>query len=178
MPIIYWCCSRERFTLVSNGCCLTLKFDSCQLVTTLQWRVISYVKSPMSPDSQSLFCFKGPCSLVLYLSVSCFQAPELISWALRYVSHMTLSNISPFCSVQQPAPCSLQISLKWLSQFPWKPGAQRSGKIYFALQQRDKEMVRQRESRRKRGLKRESGGSLTLKDASLVYRLCLGTEWK
>lgn len=159
----------KRFTLVSNGCCFTLKFDSCQPATTFQWRVISYAKSPMSPDSWSLFCFKGPYSLVLYLSVSCFQAPELISWALWYISHMTLSsNISPFCSVQQPAPCSLQISLKWLSQFPWKPGAQRSGKIYFALQQWDKEMVRQRESRRKRGLKRESGGSLTLKDASLV----------
>lgn len=39
---------------------------------------------------------------------------------------------------------------------------------HFSSEQRDKEMVRQRESRREKGLERESvwgGGSLTLKDA-------------
>lgn len=173
MPIIYWCRSRGEVHphvqrpllhswvwLLSDSGYVTVEwYIMCQVSDVCRWLQFAFVSNVYIPSC--------------HIWVSCFLTTELISWAPGHFSHMTLSsNSSPCCTVQQPAPSSLQIWLKWLSWFPWKPGAQRSGKIHFTLQQRDKEMVRQRESGRERGFKRERVGgdkrSLTLKDASFI----------
>ncbi len=158
---------------MSKGCCFTLEFDCCLTATTLLWSDISCVKCRMSLVSWSLLSFQMSIFPRVMFETSLFSAScSHFREPTGALPPLTLScDISPHCTVQQPAPPSLQIWLKWLSWFPWKPGAQRSGKIHFTLQQRDKEMVRQRESGREEGLKRESGGkkgSLTLKDASFV----------
>lgn len=182
MPIIYWCCSRGKVYLQVQR---LLPHPHVWLLSesdraTVQWYIMCQVSDVFR---QLKFAFVSHVHIPsCHTGASCFLAPELILWALGHIYHMALcSNISLHCSAQPPAAAHCKSDSKWLSWFPWKPGAQRSGKIHFTLQQRDKELVRQRESGRDWGLKRESGGvvgSLTLKDASFVQPLCLRIELK
>lgn len=153
MPIIYWCCSRGKvYPLVQR---LLLHSPVWQLsdgdCITVEWNIVCQV-SDFFTQLMFAFRFRCPDPHVSHLRVSCFPTPELIPAAPGRITHMTL--ISPHClySSQHQLHCKPDSndSLGSLGN-----QVLRSGEIHFTLQQRDKEMVRQRESGRERGLKKE-----------------------
>lgn len=71
---------------------------------TVQRRGVPCVMCQVSDVFRQLkFAFHIPSG---HTWVSYFQLPELISWALGHICHMTLKrNISPLCTVQQRVRC-------------------------------------------------------------------------
>lgn len=91
----------ETFAVMSNVYCNTLESVAHHIhYSAATRRVMCQVSDVFR---QLKFAFHIPSG---HTWVSYFQPPELISWALGHICHMTLNrNISPLCTVQQRVRC-------------------------------------------------------------------------